>query len=68
MTDRATLAELDQRIAAVRENIRVLTEQAELRRGRRGAQRRPNRQSGRSACKVAQGPRSIGWQDIAADA
>ena len=28
MTDRATLAELDQRIAAVRENIRVLTEQA----------------------------------------
>lgn len=28
MTDRAKLAELDQRIAAVRENIRVLTEQA----------------------------------------
>jgi hypothetical protein len=28
MTDQARLAELDQRIAAVRENIRVLTEQA----------------------------------------
>jgi hypothetical protein len=28
MADRVELAELDQRIAAVRENIRVLTEQA----------------------------------------